>query len=156
MSENVTAEQTTDEQTTEALFHELSTELAASEAQYSKDKKTAKDAKDKRDQAVAKRYWDSVDEPNLDELAELFGKSVAFATATAKEAGIELSTGKRGRPSKFSEAEQKAIAQEFADAKESFKVYELAATHKVAPETIKGWAVKFGMVTVKSRKKQDA
>lgn len=156
MSENVTAEQTTAEQTTEALFHELSTELAASEAEYMADKKSVKAAKDERDQAVAKRYWDSVEEPNLDELAELFGKSVAFATATAKEAGIELSTGKRGRPSKFTEDEQKAIAQDFANAKESYKVYELAATHKVAPETIKGWAVKYGFKTVKTRKKQDA
>lgn len=137
-------------------FSALRTELASTEAAYQDAKKAAKLAKDKADQAVAKRYWDETQEPNLEELAEIFGKAVATVTAIAKEAGIELATGKRGRPSAFTEDQQKEIAEKFANEKDNFKRLSLAVEHRVAPETIKGWAVKFGFLTVNKREKANA
>lgn len=153
MTETLNTEQTVVTEATEDLLGELYAAVATNEDDYLTAKREAKASKDAADQAVALRYFEEAEEPNVEELAEVFGKSVAFATATAKDAGVELSTGKRGRPSKFTTDEQEAIAQEFANAKDKFAQMELALRHRVAVETIKGWAIKHGFVTVKTRTK---
>lgn len=97
---------------------------------------------------LAKAHFESG--KTLEAFAKLYGKSVPTTRNHLKELGVEVPAGKRGVKSKYTEDQQKAIAQEWKDSS-GRKRTKLAYDKDVTEATIRNWAIEHGLHDPKTR-----
>lgn len=86
----------------------------------------------------------------LEAFAKLYGKSVPTTRNHLKELGVEVPVGKRGVKSKYTEAQQEAIAKAWKNGTTRDRL-KLALDKGVTEATMRNWAIEHGVYEPKKR-----
>ena len=123
-------------------------EVAKANADFAQAVKNAEFERNVELEKLAKAHFKAG--KTLEAFAKLYGKSVPTTRNHLKELGVEVPAGKRGVKSKYTEDQQKAIAQEWKDGTTRQRL-QLALKKDVTEATMRNWAIEHGVYEPKKR-----